>query len=208
MDVLAQDPGGGSSTSKKTLANDAFLRQKLPSQDWDFAILQEHSELPIVPEAGVDVAPYVHDLSQRIRDNDARTRLVYLETWGFKDGDAANCGYAPVFCNYDDMQDALLKAYAEMARANSGLIAPAGEAWRALRRARPDIELYDDDHHPSPQGTYLAACVAYSILFKKKSHGASPQGLDPARAETLQDAADAVVFDSKSGWDRFETAAR
>ncbi|HXT00721.1 MAG TPA: DUF4886 domain-containing protein [Elusimicrobiota bacterium] len=202
VDVLVTAPGGANSTAQRALDDASFVHQKLPSEDWAFAVVQEHSELPIVSAPGHDVASSVLKLSRAIRENDPRTRLVYLETWGFKDGDATNCGYAPILCTYDGMQDGLLRAYAGMARDNSGLIAPAGEAWREVRRARPDIPLYADDHHPSPQGTYLTACVVYSILFKKRSLGADPQGLDPARAETLQATADAVVFDPKSDWSK------
>jgi len=208
VDVVVNATGGGHSTSRHALADDAFRQKKLPSKDWDFAVLQEHSALPIIDVPGEEIAPHVRALSQLIRENAARTRLVFLETWGFKDGNTENCAYAPVLCTYGSMQDALLQAYSDMARENNGLIAPAGEAWREVRHARPDVELYGDDHHPSLQGTYLSACVLYAILFKKKSHGADPQGLEPARAEALQDAADAVVFGPKASWDRFEQASR
>ena len=42
-----------------------------------------------------------------------------------------------------------------------------------MRTLRPDIQLYDKDgSHPSPAGTYLTACVFYTVLSKK-----SPVGL-------------------------------
>ena len=53
------------------------------------------------------------------------------------------------------------------------MVAPVGRAWeRALRD--PAMTLHDPDgSHPSPAGTYLAACVLYATLT-----GESPVGLD------------------------------
>jgi hypothetical protein len=50
-------------------------------------------------------------------------------------------------------------------------------AWDALRREQPSLELFYAGHgsHPSPAGSYLAACVFYATIFHQ-----TPQGL-PAR---------------------------
>jgi uncharacterized protein DUF4886 len=202
VDVLGHVPGLGMSVAKRVLSLPDFMQKELPSKAWDFAVIQENSELPITSV----VIPEVKSLSDAVRQNNAGTRLAFLVTWGFKDGDAANCQAAAVLCSYDSMQDADNQVYEDMARDNSGSIVPVGQAWRIVRQTHPEINLYWDDHHPSPRGTYLAACVLYDILFKKKSLGADPLKLDPAQAAILQHIADSIVFDSHTDWHRFETA--
>ena len=55
----------------------------------------------------------------------------------------------------------------------------------AVRRQNPQLDLWQDDgSHPTEQGTYLAACVFYAVLFRQ-----SPQGLtygDGLAADTVR----------------------
>ncbi|MEM6962026.1 MAG: DUF4886 domain-containing protein, partial [Myxococcota bacterium] len=76
-------------------------------------------------------------------------------------------------------------------------IAPVGRAFLKARSDAPEIKLFGPDgEHPSRRGSYLAACVLYSVLT-----GSSPVGLDyappkvpRAHALTLQQIAwDAVT---------------
>ena len=53
-------------------------------------------------------------------------------------------------------------------------VAPVGMAWEKALTHRPDLSLWRADHvHATPQGTYLAACVLYAVIY-----GQSPVGLD------------------------------
>ena len=68
---------------------------------------------------------------------------------------------------------------------------PAGLAFARSVAARPDVNLYvADKRHPSPAGSYLAACTVLASVF-----GVSPvgntytAGLDPAVARHLQQTA-------------------
>src|SRR5712691_8309876 len=47
VDVLGHVPGLSSSLAKQALGDPVFLQEELPSKAWDFAVIQEHSELPI-----------------------------------------------------------------------------------------------------------------------------------------------------------------
>jgi len=73
-------------------------------------------------------------------------------------------------------------AYLRAARETKSSVAPVGVAWERVRRIFPSIELYDSDgSHPSPAGTYLAACVIYATLFHQ-----SPEGLPSKFPKELQ----------------------
>ena len=62
------------------------------------------------------------------------------------------------------------ESYRIAAEAVSGLLIPAGEAWRKIHA---DIELYAaDGFHPSEAGTYLTALAVYRALF-----GSAPKAL-------------------------------
>ena len=53
-------------------------------------------------------------------------------------------------------------------------VAPVGTAFRLFQKEYPDLSLFTSDNkHPSPVGTYLAACVFFKMLT-----GESPLGLE------------------------------
>ena len=75
--------------------------------------------------------------------------------------------------------------------------APVGDAWERSLAERPAIVLHDaDGSHPSPAGTYLAACVFYAVLTGRRLDGVdgAPLGVDPADAAALRTLAEATVF--------------
>ncbi len=65
-----------------------------------------------------------------------------------------------------------------IAKTNKAIYVPVGNAFKYAEDNYPEINLYmDDNKHPSPNATYLAACVFYSMIT-----GDSPLGL-PRRFE-------------------------
>ncbi|MEO7456824.1 MAG: hypothetical protein ABIY52_11225 [Gemmatimonadaceae bacterium] len=72
-----------------------------------------------------------------------------------------------------------IRSYELAAEDVSGLLFPAAAAFRAALARDPSLQLYGDDTHASPAGSYLAALVMYATVFKR-----SPVGL-PASVQTL-----------------------
>lgn len=197
--VVDSDSTGGSTLERH--ARDEGTRRKLAAGGWDFVVLQEQSQRPSFPSEQVarEVVPFALELNGLVRAGDKKTRTVFYETWGRKDGDASNCAQVPEVCTYAGMQDRLSATYADLARRTSAVLAPVGTAWRKVRLAHPEIPLYDGDGiHPSPQGTYLAACVFYAVFFRKSSLGADALGLRPVHARILQKAAAETVLGAAS----------
>jgi hypothetical protein len=190
----AYDPG--SYTFKQDTTDQTALG-KIRSQSWNFVVLQEQSEMPALQDLRVDneVLPYALDLNTDIHNANPAAKTVFYETWGYQNGDSQYCRSTPTLCNYAVMQDQLIKSYSMLVQKTGGLLAPVGQAWQKVRQAHPEINLYADDRHPTPAGTYLAACVFYITLFNKPVIGASPLTLDKSQAKILQQIAGQTVLE-------------
>ncbi len=201
LNVASSTPGGYTFQLHSTNATTLGL---ISAQPWDYVILQEQSQLPSFSPAQVaqDVYPFAAQLVDSIRANDSCTQPVFYMTWGRKNGDASNCGSWPPVCTYEGMQQRLRESYLELAFTNDAFAAPVGIAWKKVRETHPFIELYNaDESHPSPEGTYLAAAVFYSTLYRRPSNDASyTAALDPDTAAILRGIASSTVLDSTATW--------
>jgi len=67
-----------------------------------------------------------------------------------------------------------------------------------VRRQDPQLNLWQDDgSHPNEQGTYLAACVFYAVIFQKSPEGLSFTAQVPSEtAGTLQKIAAQTVLNT------------
>jgi hypothetical protein len=193
--VAAHAPGGQTLDGH---SRDPSALEKIRERDWDFVVLQEQSQRPAFSPEQVEaqtIAPALR-LNEIIHAAHPAAKVVFYETWGRKDGDSDNCRMLPAVCAYEGMQKRLDESYALMAVRSSAILAPVGEAWAKVRTEHPEIELYASDGiHPSLQGTYLAACVFYAVIFHKSPAGSRSSGVDRSEALLLQKAAESVVFD-------------
>lgn len=103
-------------------------------------------------------------------------RTVLYATWGRKEG----CDLLDWFgWTSDEMTDGLARAYDWAANKVGGTSAHVGLCFRAVRRAYPDIELYDPDlSHPSYAGSCTAAMVMYKTLTGKMPQSTASLKLD------------------------------
>lgn len=143
-------------------------RLLLLNRRWDFVVLQDQSVLGAYYylEGKLRVStdeifrPFANDWAKSIQEVGA-VPVFYL-TWARK-------------ATPED-QAALNYAYINAAKGTRSKVAPVGLAWTRVRDRHPEIELYfKDGSHPSPAGSYLAACTIYATVF-----GRNPKGL-PAR---------------------------
>ncbi len=145
-------------------------RRILREGRFDFVVLQEQSQLGTIiyfegrPRVGSDEAfrPVAAHWTAEARV--AGAAPVFYLTWPRQaaPGDQA----------------ALNHAYLRAGAENGARVAPAGIAWAEVLKGHPEIGLYGDDgSHPSPAGSYLAACAIYAAIFDRE-----PRGL-PARIE-------------------------
>jgi hypothetical protein len=70
------------------------------------------------------------------------------------------------------MQKTITEAYNALGNETDVAVVPVGMAWEKAIQLRPDLELYaQDQSHPSPAGTYLAACAFYHVLTGETATG-------------------------------------
>lgn len=151
--VFEMVTGGGESLEGHWNKGDAPAR--IQEARWDFVVLQEQSLRPV--EDPARMLEFVRRFDAEIRKAGART-VLYL-TWARRHTPEAQIDYN--------------KAYLDAARDVAAAVAPVGMAWDRARRENPTWPLFEDDNsHPRPLGSYLAACVFYATLY-----GGSPVGL-------------------------------
>ena len=173
----------------------------LRASQWNYVVLQDQSLLGFAylldgrPHVAGDEVfrPYAEKWANEIRHSGA-TPVFYM-TWARKDSpqDQAMLNYA----------------YISAARRTHAVVAPVGIAWAEVRRLYPDLELFaPDGSHPSPAGSYLAACVLYAAIFHVSPNGLTSRitagqtqvNLPPEQARILQAAAwDAYRLLQKNG---------
>jgi len=188
-EMAASAPQPKTIVTEQVLANGASLRQhwnagvaaeKIRSGGWDFVVLQEQSTLPI--KNATRFHENVRLFDREIKAHGAQT-VLYL-TWARQ--------HAP------ETQAALTGAYQAIAHEVGALIAPVGEVWEAVLEKEPGLSLHDKDgSHPSPLGSYLAACVFYAMLFPNDPvgrSGAERLKVSPHQAAILHQAAGQAVL--------------
>jgi hypothetical protein len=146
-------------------------RKLLDAEKWDFVVLQEQSTLGLSywvngkehVNSDAVFRPFAEKWAVAVHKKGATA--VFFLTWAEK--------------NTPEDQPALNAAYARVAKGTQSVISPVGPAWKVVRRDNPGIGLFSESHgsHPSPAGSYLAACVFYATIFHR-----SPLGL-PSKIE-------------------------
>jgi hypothetical protein len=171
--VLTKDQTIGGATLEK-LWHLRTTKSLLTEAQWDVVVLQEQSSRPIVsPERMLEA---IRSFDVAIKGNGART-ILYL-TWARH--------AAP------EEQKVLNEAYAKAADDIQALVAPVGPAWQIALELNPHLVLHAaDGRHPSPLGSYVAACTLYLVI--SGSRQACPAlelaGISPVDARLGREAA-------------------
>jgi hypothetical protein len=166
VSVASSAPGGY--TFQQHLSN-ASTQGLIQQGNWDFTILQEQSQIPSFPLSQVESEcfPFAASLNDSIEKYSPCGETVFYQTWGRQNGDSQNCASWPPVCTYEGMDSLLRERYQMMADMNEAIVSPVGAVRRYLREYYPQYNLYSaDGSHPSPLGTYAAACTFTSALFR------------------------------------------
>jgi len=168
----------------------------LQSSPWDFVVLQEQSEIPAVEQTRAqEMYPAGRELVKKIRQTGAQP--VLFLTWAHRDG-----WLEKNLPDYESMQLQINQGYMAIANELFVPVAPVGYAWLTARLQAPGLELWQaDGSHPTEQGTYLAACVFYAVLFRQSPENNSYQAHLPSNsARYLQSVAASTVLSNPSQW--------
>jgi hypothetical protein len=181
-------------------ASDARLLEKIDRGSWNVVVLQEQSQMPAASRDRLqrEVYPFARMLTDRIRTASPRAEVAFYETMAKRNGDAQFLPNVPEMSTYAGMQGRINAGYAEMAKDNRAMLVPVGSAWEKARAQNPAVDLYADETHPSPAGTYLAACVFHAVLFQQSPVGAwHPRSVDDATAAILQKIAESACKEAQ-----------
>lgn len=170
--------------------------QTINSEKWDYVILQDGDWRVIYPEEHNLLLPAVEKLKTMIYMNQNTTKIFYQMLHSDKDGVTMR----GIPYSYDQMQDKLRAGAVKFGIISDLEIAPVGWGWKILKDKNTTIDLYlEDGLHPSYSGSYLNACVFFSLIYKESSlHNYSDKQLSQTNAELLQKAADDAVFNIQS----------
>lgn len=153
---------GGCTLEKHWQDGKALARIK--SRSWDFVILQDQSQAPLLQRESMII--FGKRFDAEIKMQGAET-ILYL-TWARQ--------------TEPENQPLISQAYARLSKDLNARLAPVGNAWSLALQADRRLVLHDSDGiHPNAKGTYLAACVFYATIY-----GVSPEGL-PGRMGGLTD---------------------
>jgi hypothetical protein len=172
-------PGGGMASYSFTADNKVVFNKF--DKPFDIVVMMDCSQCPIHPQLKDAFTTFAKKDSEIVRAHDMRP--VLFMSWAYFDK--------------PEMTEGLAEAYTIAVNANNALVIPAGLAFARVRKLQPELNLYaPDKRHPSPAGTYLAACVTLAALTGRSPVGNSyTMGIDPETVQLLQKAAWDTVQD-------------
>lgn len=159
--------------SLRTHWNAGHAAKKIEQGNFDYVVLQEQSTLPV--KNAQRMAENVRLFDAAIKAAGAKT-VLYM-TWARQ--------HTP------EAQPVIAEAYNSIGKELKAIVVPVGLAWQSFLAKHKEPVLHDPDQsHPTLAGSYLAACVFLTVLFKANPVGiAGPAKLDAQAAKTLQQAA-------------------
>jgi hypothetical protein len=175
-------------------AASAMTLDKIEQGNWGFVVLQEQSAIPsIADRRSQEMYPAVRLLHERIEDSGADT--ILFMTWAHRDG-------LPGVGDCADMQAQLEAGYVDIATELDAMVAPVGIAWQHAVGQDPQLDLWQTDGlHPGREGTYLAACVFYAVIFLQSPEGLPyGAGLSEETAQFLQATANEALLRNPERW--------
>ena len=162
LDIYQSTAGGATLKdhwdSKKGLKSKAILNDNAFST----IILQDHSTSPLLKTD--ESNDYFVRFIKLVKDK--KSEVILYGTWTYP----ANPFIGKSFLGADPIQYVLKP----IANQTNSKLAQVGTAFRLFQEKHPEISIFTSDNkHPSPVGTYLAACLFFKMLT-----GESPLGLE------------------------------
>lgn len=183
----------GSSLQGHSLRENTY--KKMKARNWDYVFIQGYSRELSRDSATIaaQTIPYAQQLVDSIKKYNPCIQIYYYMTWGYADGFKDSIPDD----SYELMQERIQKGYLQLSDATGKFpVAPVGMVWKQVREKYPELNLYAPDNaHPSPYGSYIAACTFYSAVYKESPiEGAYPKKVEDTFAENIQKTAAEYVL--------------
>jgi hypothetical protein len=182
---------GGASLRRHWNAGEAL--RSTEQGGYDYVVLQEQSTLPVKNARRMHESVRLFDAAIK----SAGAKMLLYMTWAR--------------LNQPDAQRDIAQVYIDIGRELDAIVVPVGLAWERYLSKHVQPPLHDQDQsHPTLAGSYLAACVFYSVLFRESPAGigADVEGLELADLIRLEKTAWEVCKSSSAGTSRVGLAKR
>ncbi|MFC2139405.1 SGNH/GDSL hydrolase family protein, partial [Bacteroidota bacterium] len=195
-------------TSVIDICNFEDTRAKILERDWTYVVIQgdihstafpdnHHLIMPWLPYK--PIKPMLFEMKEFIADNKPGTQLIFFMPWAYEDGMTWVAGETDT---YETMQQKVYDNALIFADDVGIPVAPVGWAWNYVWYDESTFCLFQPDFvHPNDKGSYLAACVFYSVFFMESCrYNYYYKTLNQIEAEYLQDIASSIVMDDLELW--------
>lgn len=145
-------------------------RKLIQSGEWDYVVLQAQK----YSTSGKYTYPTDGAIQLSELANQAGAKIIMYPEW-------SRAGVPDEYIRIKDIHNAI-------ARQTGAQVAPIGEAWQEAGKSLDPKRLYaPDGNHATEKGSYLNACVFYSMITKQRP--ASKKGSSSAETRVLENAA-------------------
>ena len=178
------DPHQENSRYEKKPGDTTSTERKLLQKPWDVVIIQEGTVRVLIPEARDSlVIPAIQQIKGLVKNK--ACKFVLFHTWVSKHEYPQEYCYSSfsitkilddnkfcseVFLNFEQEANKVQEEYVFVAEATDIKKSDNGEIVKTFLKKHPDIEIFEDDQHPSVEGAFLNACIFYELLTAKKAN--------------------------------------
>jgi hypothetical protein len=189
--ITKKEDDGSIYTRVKNEGERTETESKIMSKNWDIIILQEGTFNLYFPEVILEVIQPTIKKIQVLNKNKS-CKYIFFNTWIFKNNNYPlnsiclnkhdfdwkkyyvneEISNKEKFCSLDILNEIdnlriLNESLNPIKDNNNLIITNHPDIHFKIRKFFPEIELYDDDFHPSEVGSFLNACVFYKLLTNK-----------------------------------------
>lgn len=136
------------------LSNLEELQSCIASKKWDAVVLQERTKMSLEDKEFEKFRIGANRIVEFIHINCKKTQIFYNVVW--------------IGSNFDEeKQKDINQHYEIVAKQTNGKICYTGNAFLNCHNCYPEIDLFEDEKHPSLVGAYLSACCMYRAIYQK-----------------------------------------
>ncbi len=174
------------------------FEEKVNSETWDVVVLQS-DDIVAFPDMYLIEENVLQQTIQLIHRKSPGAKIYYQLMWSAQNGvNVTGEGYY----TREEYFQKILTGTLYLADIKNLRISPVGQAWNTVIKQHPEINLYSTDNfHPSPEGSYLAACVMFAAIHLQSVKGNTYHAyLSDDIVTPLQNIASDIVFDNLENW--------
>jgi hypothetical protein len=168
---------------------DANSIGKINSHQWDYVVLQEQSQMPLI-NANTTATYAQKIVLEQVKPNNNCTEVITYMTWARQ---AGNSWLTQINYTHDQMANYYEDFYEDLWKYVPGRVSPVGKAFHEA--TRQGVAVYSGDgSHQNTTGAYLSALVFYATIYKESPIGLTYSPLSTELTTQCQQIAHDVVM--------------